>query len=122
MQKVVTIWLGASPHKFTPATQLISKKCRNSGNPLITLRPILTCPRFEPLISGSRDERIIAQLTGSSSIRLPSSTNRQIHVTKSSTSFFCITNNHIETDHPFLGSFFFRPVFLQAWLPQQLYC
>ena len=37
----VTSWRGPSPRHCARATQLLSKKCRNGGEPLATLCPIL---------------------------------------------------------------------------------
>ena len=38
--KRVTSWRGPSPRHWSQATQLLSKKCRNGGEPLATLCPI----------------------------------------------------------------------------------
>ena len=61
--KRVTSWRGPSPRHCARATQLLSKKCRSSGEPLATLSD-LTGPRFEPQTSRFRDERVTARPTG----------------------------------------------------------
>ena len=61
--KRVTNWRGPSPRHCARATQLLSEKYRSDGEPLATLSD-LTGPRFEPLTSRSRDERVTAQPTG----------------------------------------------------------
>ena len=59
----VTSWRGPSPRHCARATQLLSKKCRNGGEPLATVSD-LTGPRFEPQTSRSRDERVTARPIG----------------------------------------------------------
>ena len=56
----VTIWRGPSPPHCARTTQLLSKMCRSGGEPLQHYVRF-DQPRFELLISRSRDERVTAR-------------------------------------------------------------
>ena len=56
----VTSWRGPSPPHCTRTTQLFSKMCRRGGEPLQHYVRF-DQPRFELLISQSRDERLTAR-------------------------------------------------------------
>ena len=63
--KLVTSLRGPSVRHSARATQLLSKKCRNSGESLTNTVSDLTRPKFEPETSLSRDEALpLYQLAG----------------------------------------------------------
>ena len=80
MSKRVTRWLSPSLRHCARATKLLSKKCHSGGKAVGNTVSELIDPRFEPQISRSRDERVIARPTGRLTGRMRycySSTNEQ---------------------------------------------